>query len=62
MKKIILVAGISILFISCKKDRVCSCTFNDGSIASEATYTHVTKKEAKGYCVSSSANVTCTVK
>jgi len=47
---------------SCKKDRVCTCTNQDGSIAAQATYINVTKKEAKTYCVSSGQGVTCTVK
>lgn len=61
MKKIILTAIIASTFVSCKKDRVCSCKYQDGTIASESTYTKVTKKEAKNFCVSSSASITCVV-
>jgi len=62
MKKLILISMIFIGLTSCKKDRVCTCTNQDGSIAAQATYINVTKKEAKTYCVSSGQGVTCTVK
>ena len=64
MKKTTLIAlSISAFFlISCKKDRVCSCTYADGSVATQVTFVHVTKKEAKSSCVSSTSGVTCTVK
>lgn len=62
MKKLTFISIIIIGLTSCKKDRVCTCNNQDGSIYSQGTYTHVTKKEARTYCTSSSQGVTCTVK
>ncbi|MGZ3865357.1 MAG: hypothetical protein ACXVC6_00455 [Bacteroidia bacterium] len=78
MKKttIFLLAMIAISFSSCKKDRVCSCTFNDGTtgatdIPYTVTYKKTTKSAAKAACISSKTSpsgqtntesVTCTLK
>lgn len=61
MKTLITLFAFAVVFTSCKKDRVCSCKYQDGSVASETTYKNVTKKEAKNLCVSSSASINCTV-
>ena len=62
MKKIILLVFIASSFASCKKDRVCTCTNQDGSISSQATYINVTKKEARNLCTTTLTGVTCSVK
>ncbi|MBS1634510.1 MAG: hypothetical protein JST26_01220 [Bacteroidetes bacterium] len=62
MKKILIPALFAIVFTACKKDRVCECTYPDGSIASQTTFTHVTKKEARNSCTTSQSGITCTVK
>lgn len=62
MKKILALSVLALALSSCKKDRVCECTNQDGSLNSTTTFTNVTKKEAKSYCNSTSAGVTCTVK
>ncbi len=53
MKKIIILAVVltSISFVSCKKDRICTCT--SGSLATTVTYLKVTKRQAKNNCISS---------
>ncbi len=61
MKKIILLSITIFSMVSCKKDRVCTCSYQDGTKASETTFTKVTKKEAKSLCTSSSQGITCTV-
>jgi hypothetical protein len=61
MKNFILIIIIAGGLISCKKDRTCTCKYSDGSTASEATYTKVTKKEAKNLCVTTASGITCTV-
>lgn len=62
MKKIIFLSAVIIGLASCKKDRVCTCTYQDGTTATEATFTHVTKKEAKNLCTSSTQGISCSVK
>ena len=62
MKNLTLITILFICLTSCKKDRVCTCTNQDGSINSQATFTNVTKKEAKTYCTSVSQSVSCTIK
>ncbi|MGZ3862983.1 MAG: hypothetical protein ACXVPN_05290 [Bacteroidia bacterium] len=78
MKKIsiLAIAAIAISFASCKKDRVCTCTFNDGSPgATTVNYTVTLKKTTKGAAKAACVNmkttpsgqpytedVTCTVK
>jgi hypothetical protein len=62
MKKIIFLSIVMVGLASCKKDRVCTCTYQDGTTYSEATYAHITKKEAKTLCTSSKQDITCTVK
>lgn len=61
MKKIILTVIVASTFISCKKDRVCSCTYSNGSLYSQSTYINVTRKEAKNLCVTSAQGINCTV-
>ena len=53
MKKITLLsfALITITFASCKKDRVCTCTRDSGSVNS-TTYFDSRKKDAVFYCAS----------
>lgn len=51
MKKITIlsIAVAALSFASCKKDRTCNCTFNDGSPgAVTQNYTVVFKKVSKG--------------
>ena len=64
MKKVFIpvLAAFALTFTACKKDRTCECKYQDGSIASQSTFTHVTKKDARSMCVTSDPNVTCTVK
>lgn len=62
MKKIAFISTVIIGLTSCRKDRVCTCTNQDGSLFSQGTYTNVTKKEARTYCTSSAQGVSCTVK
>jgi hypothetical protein len=58
MKKIvfILTVGLAFGFVSCKKDRTCTCTYsNAGSSNTDThvtTYTKVTKKSARNNCTS----------
>ena len=53
MKKITLLtfALIAITFASCKKDRVCTCTLDSGSVSS-TTYFDSRKNDAVFYCAS----------
>ncbi|MBK8367444.1 MAG: hypothetical protein IPL10_08505 [Bacteroidetes bacterium] len=63
MKKSIFVLVVAIFSLtSCKKDRVCSCSYQDGTVVSENTYKNVTRKEAKTYCVSANQSVSCSIK
>lgn len=62
MKKIIFLSITLVGLTACKKDRICTCTYQDGSTATETTFTQVTKKEAKSLCTSTSPNITCTVR
>ena len=53
MKKILLLtafAGLSV--VSCKKDKVCTCTSHNGT--STTTLVNVTKTQAKANCISTS--------
>ena len=62
MKKSILFAFIATLCLtSCRKDRVCTCKYQDGTIASENTYKNVTRKEAKTYCTSLNTSLSCSI-
>lgn len=61
MKTLLSLLSLVCILSACRKDRVCTCTDESGNTVSQATYTHVTRKEAKANCVSS-AGVTCTVK
>jgi len=50
MKKILFFAAASmVLFASCRKTRVCVCTYNDGTTYTE-TYVLSTKSNAQAYC------------
>lgn len=62
MKKIIALSIVAFVLSSCKKDRVCECTNQDGSLYSKTTFTNISKKEAKSLCTTTSTGVTCTVK
>ena len=62
MKKSIILLISIVTLAACKKDRTCSCTYQDGTIASQATYVNVTKKETKSFCTSNIAGVSCVVK
>ncbi len=62
MKKIIAISFIIIGVTSCKKDRVCTCTYADGTTQSQSTFTNVTKKEARNLCNTNASGVTCSVK
>jgi hypothetical protein len=61
MKKIIFSVFVLTIVTSCKKDRTCTCSYADGSTASQGTYTNVTRKEAKALCVSALSGVTCSI-
>jgi major membrane immunogen (membrane-anchored lipoprotein) len=56
MKKLVLislsVAFFSVLLVSCKKDRVCECTYPGGT--EKVTFNDATKRQAKDACVSTS--------
>lgn len=62
MKKLILITIVVSGLTSCKKDRVCTCNYSDGTLVSQSTFTNVTKKEARSLCTSNTQGVTCTVK
>lgn len=62
MKALLTFSFFALLFLSCRKDRTCTCTYANGNLYSETKYTSVTKKEAKAACVTSAQNVTCVVK
>jgi hypothetical protein len=56
MKKITLlaVAALAISFTSCKKDRVCECTYTPTSgstYTTKTTYYEVKKKDARLFCI-----------
>ena len=61
MKKIAFISIVILVLTSCRKDRVCTCTNQDGSMVSQSTYTNMTKKEARTYCTSAAQGVSCTV-
>ncbi|GEM_PF-4513554 len=51
MKKVLFVgAAALVLFASCRKTRVCVCTYNDGSGSYTETYPLSSKKNAQAYC------------
>jgi len=58
MKKIMLASLIALAcgFVSCKKDRTCTCTYNKSGTSSYdteiTTYNRVTKKSANATCTS----------
>lgn len=57
MKKLLLFAAIaaSTMFASCKKDRVCSCTYSGSggsATTEEITYTKASKRDARANCLS----------
>ena len=56
MKKVTLtiVAIVSISFVACKKDRVCTCT--ESGVSDKTTLLKVTKREANANCVSNLLN------
>ncbi len=62
MKKLVIFSFVVIGLSSCKKDRVCTCNYADGSLASQSNYTHITKKDAKALCTTSAQGITCSVK
>ncbi len=62
MKNLFLISIVTLGLTSCKKDRVCTCNFQDGSFASQQNYTNITKKDAKALCTTTAQGVTCTVK
>jgi hypothetical protein len=60
MKKIAIlsIGALALSFASCKKDRTCNCTFNDGSPGAETTsytvvYKKASKSQAKAACLNS---------
>lgn len=62
MKNLFLISFIVLGLTSCKKDRVCTCNYQDGSLASQSTYINISKKDAKALCTTSVQGITCTVK
>jgi len=74
MKKVLLFVAVvaAISFVSCKKDRVCTCTTTTGGVSGTAdvvTYTKSLKKDARLMCMSESGTSggvaytkTCTLK
>lgn len=62
IKKIVVIILVSTAFASCRKDRVCSCTYSDGTVYSESTYVNVTKKQAKALCTSNTQGISCALK
>ncbi|MCH2231490.1 MAG: hypothetical protein MK105_14220 [Crocinitomicaceae bacterium] len=56
MKKIMVLVGALMVFVACKKDRVCSCTVN-GAEATSYTIKNKTKSDAKAECDEGDASV-----
>lgn len=53
MKKVIFMAiAIVATLASCKKDRVCTCTYSGSSTPSTITYTDAKKGDAQSQCLS----------
>lgn len=51
MKKVLFLGAMTlVLFASCRKTRVCVCTYVDGSGTYTNTYPLSTKKNAEAYC------------
>ena len=61
MKNLFLFSFGIILLSSCKKDRVCTCSYQDGTVVSKTQYTKITKKDANAICVSNAQTVSCNV-
>jgi len=56
MKKVIFIAVVAVAFLaSCKKDRVCTCTYSGGG-TSIVTYTESKKADARAACLSTTSN------
>jgi len=58
MKKLFALSSVialaAVLLVSCKKDRVCECTF--GGTTDKITLTDVTNRQAKDACISRSVD------
>lgn len=57
MKRLLLTATIvaALFFASCKKDRICSCTYTSSTgttITGEITYVKASKRDARSQCLS----------
>ncbi|MCX8079906.1 MAG: hypothetical protein N3F09_01570 [Bacteroidia bacterium] len=52
MKKIVLIAIVTSILSSCKKDYVCECTVTPGNVKDEWTIKGVSKSRAKANCIS----------
>lgn len=51
MKKVLFLGAVAlVLFSSCRKTRVCVCTYTDGSGTYTETYPLSTKSNAQAYC------------
>ena len=51
MKKVLFLGAVAlVLFSSCRKTRVCTCTYIDGSGSYTETYPLSSKKNATAYC------------
>ena len=64
MKKVLLFVAVitAVSFVSCKKDRVCSCIADTaGATAQEITYIKSLKKDARENCMSTKQTISGTV-
>jgi hypothetical protein len=62
MKNLVIFSFVVLGLASCKKDRVCTCNYQDGSLYYQTNYTNITKKDAKALCTTTAQGITCTVK
>jgi len=61
MKKLAILSFVVLGLLSCKKNRVCTCNYQDGTLYNQTNFTHITKKDAKALCTTSVQGITCTV-
>ena len=61
MKKLFFISFGILTLTSCKKDRVCTCSYQDGTVVSKTQYVDISKKDANALCVSNVQTISCTV-
>jgi hypothetical protein len=59
MKKLMAIAALTLLFVSCKKEYTCSCTIKDGSTTTtqDNKYPKQKKKDAEATCAAQDTSV-----